>query len=399
MAKYTSVLHQLLRHVPRDEFRAIVERHQGDKGVRKLSCWGQFVALFFGQLTGQHSLRDLITTLDAGRKKLQQVGLGAVSRSTLADANRKRPQEIFGELFGCLYQRCRRQAPGQRFGFRHRVYSLDATVIDLCLKVFDWAKFRKRKGAIKLHLILDHGGHIPSFCVMTPGREHEIEVARGQRYEPDSILSFDRAYVDYHWFDQLHRQGVYFVTRQKRNARYRVLERRSVVPQPGVTSDQVIRLTGKAAQCLSTPLRRIGYRDPETRQFYVFLTNLFHLTAAEVAAIYKARWANRAVLQMGQAAPEDQELSGDHGQCGDDPGLGGAVCVPAGGLREVSAAAPRAPVRDFQALTGHGPGVPGSGSGVGLGSEKRAKRGTKVETAELVRKTAKAFVCRGIGVE
>ena len=122
MAKYTSVLHQLLRHVPRDEFRAIVERHQGDKGVRKLSCWGQFVALFFGQLTGQHSLRDLITTLDAGRKKLQQVGLGAVSRSTLADANRKRPQEIFGELFGCLYQRCRRQAPGQRFAFRHRVW-------------------------------------------------------------------------------------------------------------------------------------------------------------------------------------------------------------------------------------------------------------------------------------
>ena len=290
MAKYTSVLHQLLRHIPRDEFRAIVERHQGDKGVRKLSCWGQFVALFFGQLTGQHSLRDLVTTLDAGRKKLQQVGLGAVSRSPLADANRKRPQEIFGELFGCLYQRCRRQAPGQRFAFRHRVYSLDATVIDLCLKVFDWAKFRKRKGAIKLHLILDHAGHIPSFCVMTPGREHEIEVARGQRYEPDRILTFDRAYVDYHWFDQLHRQGVSFVTRQKRNARYRVLERRPVGPQPGVTSDQVIRLTGKAAGCLSTPLRRIGYRDPETGQFYVFLTNLFHLTAGEVAAIYKARW-------------------------------------------------------------------------------------------------------------
>ena len=142
-------------------------------------------------------------------------------------------------------------------------------MIDLCLKVFDWAKFRKRKGAIKLHLILDHAGHIPSFCVMTPGREHEIEVARGQRYEPDSILTFDRAYVGYHWFDQLHRQGVYFVTRQKRNARYRVLERRPVGPQPGVTSDQVIRLTGKAAGCLSTPLRRIGYRDPETRQFYV----------------------------------------------------------------------------------------------------------------------------------
>ena len=116
MAKYTSVLHQLLRHVPRDEFRAIVQRHQGDKGVRKLSCWGQFVALFFGQLTGQHSLRDLVTTLDAGRKKLQQVGLGAVSRSTLADANRKRPQEIFGELFSCLYQPL--SASGSRSAFR-----------------------------------------------------------------------------------------------------------------------------------------------------------------------------------------------------------------------------------------------------------------------------------------
>ena len=144
------------------------------RGCGSCRCWGQFVALFFGQLTGQHSLRDLVTTLDAGRKKLQQVGRGAVSRSPLADANRKRPQEIFGELFGCLYQRCRRQAPGQRFAFRHRVYSLDATVIDLCLKVFDWAKFRKRKGAIKLHLILDHAGHIPSFCVMTPGREHAV---------------------------------------------------------------------------------------------------------------------------------------------------------------------------------------------------------------------------------
>ena len=355
------------------------------------------MALFFGQLTGQHSLRDLITTLDAGRKKLQQVGLGAVSRSTLADANRKRPQEIFGELFCCLYQRCRRQAPGQRFAFRHRVYSLDATVIDLCLKVFDWAKFRKRKGAIKLHLILDHAGHIPSFCVMTPGREHEIEVARGQRYEPDSILTFDRAYVDYHWFDQLHRQGVYFVTRQKRNARYRVLERRPVGPQPGVTSDQVIRLTGKAAGCLSTPLRRIGYRDPETRQFYVFLTNLFHLTVGEVSAIYKARWQIELFFKWVKQHLKIKSFLGTTANAVMTQ-VWVALCVPVGGLREVSAAAPRAPVRDFQAVTGHGAGVSGSGAGVGLGGEKRAETGTKVETAELVRKTAKAFFCRGIGV-
>ena len=151
----------------------------------------------------------------------------------------------------------------------------------LCLKVFDWAKFRKRKGAIKLHLILDHAGHIPSFCVMTPGREHEIEVARGQRYEPDRILTFDRAYVDYHWFDQLHRQGVSFVTRQKRNARYRVLERRPVGPQPGVTSDQVI--SDQAAGCLSSH-RLPGPGD----EAYVFLTNLFHLRGRWPPSIRRA---------------------------------------------------------------------------------------------------------------
>ena len=185
MAKYTSACISV-RHVPRDEFRAIVERHQGDKGVRKLSCWGQFVALFFGQLTGQHSLRDLITTLDAGRKKLQQVGLGAVSRSTLADANRKRPQEIFGELFGCLYQRCRRQAPGQRFGFRHRVYSLDATGFRkvACAGTGSFDSRRsltagRRRGDQVTSDSWDHDGHIPSFVKSDDPscREHEFERA------------------------------------------------------------------------------------------------------------------------------------------------------------------------------------------------------------------------------
>ncbi len=290
MAKYTSVLSQLLRYVPRDEFRAIVQRHQGDKGVRKFSCWKQFVALFYGQLTGQHSLRDLVTTVNSSLHKLQHVGLSRVSRSTLADANSRRSHQIFRELFYALYQRCQRLAPGHAFAFRHKLYSLDATVIALCLKVFDWAKFRKRKGAIKLHLMLDHNGHIPSFCVITPAREHEIEVARKQSYQPDSIVTFDRAYIDYHWFDQLDNQGVFFVTRQKRNARYRVLQRRKVDPSCGLTSDQTIRLTGEKAECLSTDLRRIGYRDPERGRFYVFLTNIFHLSAAEIAAIYRARW-------------------------------------------------------------------------------------------------------------
>ena len=290
MAKYTSVLSQLLRYIPRSEFQGIVQRHGGDKGVRSLSCWKQFVALFYGQLTGQHTLRDLVTALSAGIHKLQHVGLTRVRRSTLADANSNRPPEIFRELFFSLYERCGKQAPSHGFQFRHKLYSLDATVIDLCLKVFDWAKFRQRKGAIKLHLMLDHEGQIPSFCVITPGREHEIQVARKQRYEPDSILTFDRGYVDYHWFDQLHRQGVFFVTRMKKNARHTVLERRRVDKKEGLTSDQTIRMSGSKGECLSTPLRRIGYRDPESKKHYVYLTNLFHLSAQEIVAIYKARW-------------------------------------------------------------------------------------------------------------
>ena len=201
MAKYTSVLNQPLHLIPRDGFQTTVSRHQGDKGTRGFSCWKQLVALFYAQLTGQHTLRDLVTALQTGLHKLQHVGLTGVSRSTLADANRQRPSEIFRDLFFFLYAGCRQYAPGHGFHFQHKIYSLDATTVDLCLKVFDWAKFRKRKGAIKLHVMLDHNGHIPSFCVITPGREHEIEVARKQRYEPDSILIFDRGYVDYHWFD------------------------------------------------------------------------------------------------------------------------------------------------------------------------------------------------------
>jgi hypothetical protein len=290
MAQYNSVLSQLLSLIPRDTFNAIVTRHEGDKGVRRFRCWNQLVTLFYAQLTGQHSLRDLQTAVNANLHKLGHVGLEAVSRSTLGDANARRSAEIYRELFYCLYRRCRERAPRHGFRFDRKLYSLDSTVVDLCLKVFDWAKFRKRKGAIKLHLMLDHDGHIPSFCVITPGRESDITVARRQRYEPDSILTFDRGYIDYHWFEQLDRQGVGFVTRLKSNLRYRVLERRPPGTDPAVTSDQTIRLTGERAQCLSTSLRRVGYRDPETGHFYAFLTNLFHLQAEEIAAIYKARW-------------------------------------------------------------------------------------------------------------
>ena len=290
MAKYTPVLSQLLRHIPRAEFSRIVDHHKGDKRVRSFSCWQQFVALFYGQLTGQQSLRDLETAVRINVGKLQQVGLLGLSRSTLADANNRRPAVMFEELFQSLYQRCRQRAPGHKFRFKHRLYSLDASLIHLCWKVFKWARFMTRKGAAKLHVMLDHEGLIPRVCVVTAAKTRELEVARRQRYEPDSILNFDRGYTDFGWFNQLHHQGVYFVTRQKRNAAYRVRKRRPVEPTTGVTSDQLIAPTHKCGRCYTGPLRRIGYRDPESGQFFVFLTNIEHLEAKEIAEIYKARW-------------------------------------------------------------------------------------------------------------
>ena len=290
MAKYSPVLDQLLRHIPRSEFQQIVNRHQGDKRVRSFSCWRQFVCLFYAQLTGQHTLRDLITALNASLHKLRHAGLSHVSRSTLADANTSRPAEIYRELFHSMYRRCLRSAPRHGFRFAHKVYSLDASVISLSLKVFDWAKFRKAKGAVKLHLMLDLDGQIPSFCAITTGKKHEVKVARRQQYEPDSILVFDRGYNDYHWFHQLQLSGVFFVTRLKSDASYKVTERRKVDKGKGLTSDQTIRITGKMADCIPIPLRRVGYRDPETGQQYFYLTNLFHLQAEEIAALYKARW-------------------------------------------------------------------------------------------------------------
>ena len=290
MAKYRPVLDHLLRLIPRSEFQSIVHRHQGDKGVRTFSCWNQFVCLFYGQLTGQHSLRDLITALNSSLHKLRHVGLSFISRSTLAEANRKRPEGMYRELFHRLYSRCMACAPRHGFRFPHKIYLLDASVITLSLKVFDWARYQKTKGAVKLHMMLDLDGLIPSFCVVTEGREPEVKVARRRKYEPDSILIFDRGYNDYHWYHQLALGFSFFVTRLKKGASYKVTERRRVDKSKGLTCDQTIRITGRKADCLPIPLRRVGYRDPDTGRQYFYLTNLFHLTALEIADLYKARW-------------------------------------------------------------------------------------------------------------
>ena len=291
MAAPRTVLSQILSLVPRREFDKLAREHGGEKRVRSFACWTQFACLVYAQLSRQTSLRDLELALETKKAFLYHcVGTTEVRRSTLADANERRPYRIYEALFMTLYQQCAIQAPEHRFRFRHKLYSFDASVVGLCLSVFPRAKFRTTKGAIKLHALLDHDGHIPSFVRVTTGSTHDIQQARHLVLEPDSIVAFDRGYVDYAWFYRLHLQQAFFVTRLKRGAAFRVVARREPPPFSGVTSDHTIRIAGSKPDSIPIPLRRIGYRDPGTGTRYFFLANLFALSPKTIAEIYRARW-------------------------------------------------------------------------------------------------------------
>ena len=181
-------------------------------------------------------------------------------------------------------------APKHGFRFKNKLYSLDASTIDLCLSVFPWAKFRTTKGAIKLHVGLDHNGYLPTFITVTEGKVHDLNVGRTLTLPPQSIVVFDKGYNDYSWYNQLNNKDIFFVTRQKSNAAYTVIERHSILKNKGITSDQTIKIKGQKAQDCPVALRRIGYKDVETGKHYVFLTNNFTLAAKTIADIYKARW-------------------------------------------------------------------------------------------------------------
>lgn len=189
------------------------------------SAVGQFVAMTSAQLTGRASLRDLLGNLAAQSSKLYHLGVGLISRSSLARTNEKQPWTLYEALFFKLLGRCQRQAPGHGFRFKNKLFSLDASTIDVCLSMFPWAKFRQAKGAVKLHVGLDHAGMLPTFVSITDGKTHDVTAGRALALPTGSIVAFDRGYTDYAWYQQLNERGIFFVTRLKRNARYRVLER------------------------------------------------------------------------------------------------------------------------------------------------------------------------------
>jgi hypothetical protein len=288
---HASLFAQLLDLVPRPEFERLARLHGVEARSKGFSSWDQFVAMLFCQLGQAHSLREIVQGLASALGKLVHVGLRrAPSRATLSYANEHRSWVFYRELFGRVLERGRLYAKGKgKLRLRAPVYLLDATVIDLCLEVFNWARFRRAKGAVKLHLVLEHEGHLPVFAHITDGKVHEVRMARRLNFPPGAIVVMDRAYNDYTLFNDWCERDVSFVTRMKDNAVYEVLERHAVAGE--IWRDEWVLLAGTGAQAKCPHvLRRIVVWDPEKKRELVLLTNILDLAARTVARLYKERW-------------------------------------------------------------------------------------------------------------
>lgn len=288
MANSRSVFFQLLQWIPKHEFEKGVDRYRGDRRIRRLSCWSQFVGLLFGQLTGHNSLRAIEAGLRGVKKRLYHLGIAfEIRRSTLSDANDLRDSRIFESAFYHLLPRAQALAPKNKLKLKGPLLALDATTIELCLSLSPWARLHHGKGGMKLHMAVDLAGDLPTVMVLTEGRKHDVTVARKMAWAPGTVLIMDRGYVDFEWMWELTQEGVWFVTRMKKNCRHKVRECRETNRTQGILADQTIRLKGKGYE---GKLRKVSYRDPETGHKYIFLTNRFDLAAKTVCDLYKARW-------------------------------------------------------------------------------------------------------------
>ena len=292
MRKLETIFGELLKLVPRYQFEKAVKQYQGDRYVKSYTTWHQYITILFSQVKQKDSIRDIVTGLEANESRWYHLGLTGIHRSTFSDANNKRSFQIFEDLFYHLLSRCKDLTPKHRFKFKNELYSIDASVIDLCLSVFPWAKFRKTKGAIKMHCLYDHSGALPSFVTITDGKKHDVTVAKeiGFPLSPDSIVSVDRAYIDYKWLNSLDEKRVWFVTRAKSNIDC-VVTGQHPVSGKGVRKDHMILLAGpRTKNYYPKELRMIEFYDEETKKHLTFLTNNMKLAASTIAAIYKSRW-------------------------------------------------------------------------------------------------------------
>ena len=285
---------QLMEFVPWSTFTRLVDRYDGDRRVRTLTCSEQYRAMAFAQLTYRESLRDIETCLSAQSIKLYAMGFREpVARSTLADANETRDWRIYAELAQRLIAQARKLYAGEDLGLdlKNSVYALDSTTIDLCLSVFPWAHFRTTKAAVKMHTLLDLRGNIPSFIHISDGKLHDVNALDLLLPEPGAIYVMDRGYVDFARLFALHQAGAFFVTRAKSNMVARRVTSAPSDRENGIICDQTIKLVGaQTSQHYPEHLRRIRFKDPETGKTLVFLTNQRTLPAATICALYKSRW-------------------------------------------------------------------------------------------------------------
>ena len=287
------VFAQFLNLLPRYDFQRIVNKYNGDYRTKHFKCWNQMACMILAHIRQEDSLRDIDIALNAHADKLYHMGIQQCPKSTLADANERRDYRIYEELAKLLMQRARREYAGTDLAIDvdNAVYALDASTIDLTLSLFPWAKFRKTKGAIKLHTMIDLRGNIPPFLIITDGKIHDVKAAPLIQIEPAGIYLVDRAYIDFDWLRGIDETDAFFVTRLKRSIRWTRVISHPVNKALGLRSDQEILLFSKQSKAkYPKRLRRVSFRDETQNRTLVFLTNNFTLSAETIAALYKARW-------------------------------------------------------------------------------------------------------------
>ncbi|HEY0725719.1 MAG TPA: IS4 family transposase [Pyrinomonadaceae bacterium] len=292
MLRYSSLFSQLLGVLDRKFFASLVEQFGAEKAAKGFTSWEHLVAMLFCQLAQARSLREISGGLKCCEGKLRHLGVeSAPVRSTISYANAHRPWQLFRGLFDHLLETCRGVAPRKKFRFKNKLLSLDATVIELCASMFDWAKFRQTKGAVKLHLLLDHDGYLPTYALVTEGKTADVAVAQQLALPKGSVVVVDRGYTDYLMFERWCEEGVFFVTRLKANASFAVVERRSVPVRGPILADELIAFQVlQAGRQVVHTYRRVEVWLPEEKENLVLLTNHLEFGPTTVAAIYKERW-------------------------------------------------------------------------------------------------------------
>ena len=290
---FSTILNQLLQFLPQKEFEKAISEYKSDKYVKYFKTKALFVVHLYAQIRKKDSLRDIVSGLDQHKNKWYHIGIEKIKRSTISDANNRIPYQVYEKLFYSMLKKCQNLTKCSKFKFKNPLYALDSSIIDLCLSVFDWAKFRRTKGGLKLHCLLDLKTNIPTFNVITPANESDVIIAKNTPFPliPDSIITFDRAYVDFRLFKSYEDAGVFFVTRAKENLRFDLLGQLDIPKKKGLQFDQIVKIKNpKQRKKYPGKLRLVGYFDHETNKTYLFVTNNFKLAAITIAQIYKSRW-------------------------------------------------------------------------------------------------------------